>query len=105
MARGSVRIQTDLFGPWHAGAALPEGPRPATVRLGQFDRPTPVSYRVEAKLEDGQEVELWGYFQVRTAPTVRPTPTAAGVSRRPRSPPAALDRNGGTAAADPTRPR
>jgi hypothetical protein len=42
--------------------------------LGHFDRPTPVSYRVGATLEDGQDVELWGYFQVRTSPTTTPTP-------------------------------
>jgi hypothetical protein len=64
-----VRIQTDLLGPWldipvTLSDSEPGGP-PAQLSLGQFDRPTPVSYRVDAELQDGQQAELWGYFQVR----------------------------------------
>jgi Tol biopolymer transport system component len=62
-----VRIQTELSGPW---LALPAGSwdqTPAAVDLGSFDRPTPVSYRIDATLEDGQSVELWGYFKVEKA--------------------------------------
>lgn len=63
-----VRMQTELFGPWVEQSLTWEGDAPETARLGAFDRPTPVSYRVEAALRDGQTVELWGYFQVRRHP-------------------------------------
>ena len=59
LRQGSLQTQTDLFGPWHRLSALAQGPPPKEVSLGQFDRPTPVSYRVAATLDDGQEVELW----------------------------------------------
>jgi len=65
-----VRIQTELFGPWvevETEAASP-------VALGRFDRPTPVSYRVDAKSEKGETVELWGYFQVRADRGTVPMP-------------------------------
>jgi Tol biopolymer transport system component len=63
-----VRIQTDLFGPWVSLPVTVFGPQPpAAIALGSFDRPTPVSYRVDATLEDGQTVELWGYFKVESA--------------------------------------
>ena len=39
--------------------------RPKELPIGAFDRPTPVSYRVDAVLEDGQAAEIWGYFQVK----------------------------------------
>lgn len=68
-----VRVQTDLAGPWIEVTA-PKEDRPERVPLGSFDRPTPVSYRIDAELEDRQSVELWGYFQVRTAPNVVPLP-------------------------------
>jgi hypothetical protein len=74
LQQGSVRIQTELFGPWHTLAHLPPGPAPATVELGSFDRPTPVSYRIEATLDDSQSAELWGYFQVRDSPDAAPAP-------------------------------
>ncbi len=63
-----VRIQTDLYGPWTTIATIPLNPEtapPGLIKIGQFDRPTPVSYRVIAKAADGQQAELWGYFQVR----------------------------------------
>jgi hypothetical protein len=47
------------------------------VLIGTFDRPTPVSYRVDATLEDGQAAELWGYFQVRAEVNAVPLPPAA----------------------------
>jgi hypothetical protein len=70
IANHDVRIQTDLFGPW---LSIPTAPKlidhqPSEyVDLGAFDRPTSVSYRVTAKTEDGQQAELWGYFQVRNS--------------------------------------
>ena len=70
----TVRLQTELFGPWHEVPVSVKGLAPESVAIGRFDRATPVSYRVEATLEDGQDVELWGYFQVRTAPDVPPVP-------------------------------
>jgi hypothetical protein len=61
-----VRLQTDLQGPWLA-LPLVSTERPlSAVELGSFDRPTPVSYRVDAALVDGQSVELWGYFKVES---------------------------------------
>ena len=59
-----IQVQTALRGPWRA---IPVGAIdgiPASLPLGAFDRPTPVSYRVDASLVDGQIVELWGYFWV-----------------------------------------
>ena len=61
----TVRVQTDLFGGWEAVPTAGRGEPPAAVPLRAFDRPTPVSYRVDAELEDGQTAELWGYFQVK----------------------------------------
>lgn len=83
-----VRFQTEQWGPWIEPAVvdvpildkLPNSDRlfkmkaPESVLLGQFDRATPVSYRVDAVLEDGRDVELWGYFQVREKPDVIPLP-------------------------------
>ena len=62
-----VRIQTELNGPW---IDVPVEPRttPSQVLLSRFDRPTPVSYRVNTELVSGQRAELWGYFQVRNRP-------------------------------------
>jgi hypothetical protein len=71
-----IRMQTELWGPWHEIPQHPGGPAPKSVPLGAFDRPTPVSYRVDAVLEDGQDVEQWGYFQVRQSPEVPPVPPA-----------------------------
>ncbi len=61
------RIQTEVDGPWVD--SLNDEPRGAKtadkISLGTFDRPTPVSYRVDAALKNGETIELWGYFQVR----------------------------------------
>jgi len=70
----TVRLQTALFGPWHEIPCNVAGAAPEIVALGSFDRPVPISYRVNAVLEDGQDVELWGYFQIRTAPDAMPLP-------------------------------
>lgn len=80
-----VRVQTDVHGPWvELGGwdGRNAEPPPQRVELGRFDRPAPVSYRVDAQLADGQTVEQWGYFQVRAAPDVavipdRPLPELA----------------------------
>jgi hypothetical protein len=69
-----VRVQTDVFGPWIETASVSNSPAPASLRIGRFDRPTPVSYRVDVEPEGGQPVELWGYFQVRSDPTINPLP-------------------------------
>jgi len=71
-----IRLQTELLGPWHEVPQHPRGPAPKSLPIGAFDRPTPVSYRVDAVLEDGQDVELWGYFQVRQSAEVPPVPPA-----------------------------
>ena len=79
-----TRFQTELLGPWietsevsvsTKGAAAPEN-----VSLGRFDRPTPVSYRVDASLKSGETVELWGYFQVRESRDVHVSPRLAAAS-------------------------
>ena len=67
-----VRVQTELFGPWVEVETEAGGP----VDLGAFDRPTPVSYRVDVTSTKGEAVELWGYFQVRVDP--RTAPARAG---------------------------
>jgi hypothetical protein len=71
-----VRIQTDIFGPWlEVPAPIADPARPPDgVPLPTFDRPTPVSYRVDVELEDGRRSELWGYFQVRERPDRNPIP-------------------------------
>lgn len=69
-----VRVQTSLFGPWMELSGGPTQEDWSQFSLGRFDRPTPVSYRVEAELEDGQQAELWGYFQVRAKPDENPLP-------------------------------
>ena len=77
-----VRVQTDLFGPWWEVAASTKSgdSRPEKIDIGRFDRATPVSYRLDVTLDDGRDVELWGYFQVREKPDVGPTPPAGATS-------------------------
>ena len=59
-----IQVQTALRGPWKEVPIASVAPLPASLPLGSFDRLTPVSYRVDATLNDGQTVELWGYFRV-----------------------------------------
>ncbi len=59
-----IRVQTELRGPWQSIPIQADVKPPASLLIGSFDRPTPVSYRVDVVLEDGQTAELWGYFQV-----------------------------------------
>ena len=49
---------------------------PTSILLGQFDRACPVAYRVDAVLDDGRDVELWGYFQVREHADNHPQPVS-----------------------------
>ena len=63
-----VQVQTSLRGAWKTLPVDAKGNPPAKIDLGRFDHPTPVSYRVNATLEDGQDVELRGYFQVKARP-------------------------------------
>lgn len=65
-----VRYHTELRGPWTDVPSLPPdtlASAPESVPLGTFERETPVSYRVDVSLEDGQVAEIWGYFQVKPA--------------------------------------
>ena len=71
-----VRFQTSIDSPWFELPQSWNGDSPAFAWLGKFDRPTPVSYRVDAALESGSTVELWGYFQVRSDPGKNPQPLA-----------------------------
>jgi hypothetical protein len=61
----NLKLQTDLLGPWVQVPVPLSGTPPEFIELGAFDRPTPVSYRCEVGLKDGQTNRLWGYFQVR----------------------------------------
>lgn len=70
-----VRFQTAIDSPWLDVPQKWEGDAPATASLGVFDRPTPISYRVEARLRDGSTAELWGYLQVRNDPNLPPLPS------------------------------
>ncbi|MCA9042896.1 MAG: hypothetical protein KDA69_01170 [Planctomycetaceae bacterium] len=79
-----TRFQTSLEGPW-IEVASPTGNRPESVRLGSFDRATPVSYRIDAELASGETVELWGYFQVRVEPNKLPQPLALSPDLIPAS--------------------
>lgn len=63
-----VRYQTDVCGPWIDAPVEIAGDKVDRVTLATFDRPIPVSYRVNATLTDGRTAELWGYFQVRKRP-------------------------------------
>lgn len=74
-----VRMQTSLDAPWQEVAVEWDGSTPDTVSLGRFDRPTPVSYRLDVELEDGQSTELWGYFQVRSDRGSPPMPSNISV--------------------------
>lgn len=94
-----VRVQTDVLGPWLevAGSTKLDLARPDQIELGRFDRATPVSYRVDALLEDSRDAELWGYFQVREKPDVGPTPPSAASSE--------LNRVAETPSKKPARPQ
>lgn len=80
-----VRVQLDVLGPWLEVARLDKLPESATVGMGRFDRPAPVSYRAEVELADGQTSEIWGYFQVRSEPRVNPQPPKSSSSEQPKS--------------------
>lgn len=69
-----VRYQTAIDGPWIESPQVISSERPEIAAIGSFERPTPVSYRIDARLTDGSTCELWGYFQVRQAPNIAPTP-------------------------------
>ncbi len=45
-----VRLQTDIHGPWITLPIHASGEPPKELAIGAFDRPTPVSYRVDAVL-------------------------------------------------------
>lgn len=74
-----LRIQTDLRGPWLDVSQSLTDAAPARLSLGRFDRATPVSYRVDVTLADGQSAELWGYFQVRSDPDENPQPPLTAI--------------------------
>lgn len=60
-----LRHQTALDGPWNPTKVDAKGPPPESLSLGSFEAPTPVSYRINVELVDGQTAEIWGYFQVK----------------------------------------
>ena len=69
-----VRYQTAVDGPWVEVPQSWEGKVPGFAELATFDRPTPVSYRVDAELSGGETAELWGYLQVRSEKNQLPMP-------------------------------
>jgi hypothetical protein len=71
-----VQVQTNVWGPWYdiPSPANPDGAVPGAISLGTYDRPTPLSYRIDASTKDGQKVELWGYLQVRAKDDAPPLP-------------------------------
>ncbi len=73
-----VHLQTSVTGPWVEVPQRWQGATPEFARLGAFDRPTPVSYRVNATLMNGATEELWGYFQVRSDAKKPPLPVPIG---------------------------
>lgn len=73
-----VQFQTSVTGPWVELPQQWQGAAPEFASLGKFDRPTPVSYRVDATLMNGETEELWGYFQVRRDARKPPLPVPIG---------------------------
>ncbi len=71
-----LRYQTAVAGPWVDVPQEWTGDAPQTATLGAFDRPTPVSYRIDAELDSGAKAELWGYLQVRQEAKHNPQPFA-----------------------------
>jgi hypothetical protein len=77
-----VRLQTELYGPWlEVPFEASSDTTPESVTIGAIDRPTPVSYRVDATLMSGETVELWGYFQVRVSPDVSLLPVLSPIGQ------------------------
>ena len=72
--RLTVRYQTSIDGPWIDVQQQWDGDSPDQITLGKFDRPTPISYRIDTELENGQSEELWGYLQVRIDEKTFPEP-------------------------------
>jgi hypothetical protein len=70
-----LRYQTAIDGPWIEVPQTWDTAAPATLLLGSFERPTPVSYRVNVETTDGATADLWGYLQVRQDPLTPPQPT------------------------------
>ncbi|WP_417744466.1 hypothetical protein [Rosistilla oblonga] len=71
-----VRVQTAIDGAWVEIPQAWDNDAPELASVGRFDRPTPVSYRIDAQLESGATAELWGYLQVRSDPNTPPQPMA-----------------------------
>ncbi len=71
-----VRLQTSIDGAWIEIPQQWSEDAPTSATLGRIDRPTPISYRVDAQLVDGETAELWGYFQVRDDVNSSPLPEA-----------------------------
>ena len=77
-----VRYQTAIDGPWIDALTVNEpqlakvadkSSRTINVKVAAFERPTPVSYRVDIQTDKG-ETEIWGYLQVRDASNTAPRP-------------------------------
>lgn len=77
-----VRYQTTIDGPWMDALSdleqknvqrSGESSRALKVNIAAFERPTPVSYRLDVQTDRGN-TEIWGYLQVRDASNAAPLP-------------------------------
>ncbi len=69
-----VRYQTAIESPWVEVPLEWSGNAPKLATLGAFDRATPISYRIDAALDNGATAEIWGYLQVQNDSNSRPQP-------------------------------
>jgi hypothetical protein len=60
-----VQVQRSLQGKWETVFEDSMCDAYDHVPLGAWEEASPVSYRVDAKLEDGTTAEIWGYFQLK----------------------------------------
>lgn len=74
-----VRHQTAIEGPWVEVPQTWEDAAPEFATLGTFERPTPVSFRIDATLQNGSAEELWGYLQIRSEADKVPAPAVMPV--------------------------
>lgn len=68
-----LRYQTSIDSPWIESPQANGNDAPDLVTIGTFQRPTPISYRVDVETNDGT-AEIWGYLQVRDENNQPPLP-------------------------------
>lgn len=70
----TIETQLALNEPWDVVHKSKEKECRQSIVIGTFKISRPVSYRVRATLTSGEQVELWGYFQVREKRNEPPRP-------------------------------